>query len=501
MSSLFFHHIVCATILLSLLFSLQEVQGTAVSGRIRAVRTSDGVTLGYVTRLNSVYYRLQTNINSAMRFSFDASLPRFSLETSPTSSGYVANRPYWGPGCSNSADFRVDQDSSCYIRPIVYTTPSSPAAFSDFKFVQSSIWALGTDNQLTLEWINTNGQPFGTNIIHINDATFLQLTGDWAARQAEAARVGTNVKQILLYWEQDAADVITASATTAAAYAVTTSAFDSATTSALNSATTTSALHSTTSAAHATTTGAFDSATTTGAFDLATTTSALNSATTTAAAAGTGHVSQDPHFVGLQGERYDVMGEPEKWFSIVSDTDFMINAFYHQNSYYLKGRTIMQQVAIAAGSHRILANLTEVYLYNNKDDAEIIISIGATILLPFNANNKSVSSSSSSSSASIFEIHRVSKVEWEIRTPSYLIVLYHQRLHQEPYWDIDVSLIDKTRTPHGLLGQTAHHAHQDGDHHSTKGKQGKGEIEGSYKDYEVDGPYSTDFIFNKFVEI
>eukprot|EP01113_Clastostelium_recurvatum_P012180 TRINITY_DN16297_c0_g1_i1.p1 TRINITY_DN16297_c0_g1~~TRINITY_DN16297_c0_g1_i1.p1 ORF type:complete len:127 (+),score=23.47 TRINITY_DN16297_c0_g1_i1:234-614(+) len=65
---------------------------------------------------------------------------------------------------------------------------------------------------------------------------------------------------------------------------------------------------------------------------------------------------------------------------------------------------------------------------------------------------------------------------------------------EEPYWDLDVALLDQTRTPHGLLEQTAHHMHPDGDHHRTKSKQRKGgEIEGSYKDYD------TDFIFNKFV--
>eukprot|EP01113_Clastostelium_recurvatum_P037701 TRINITY_DN553_c0_g1_i9.p2 TRINITY_DN553_c0_g1~~TRINITY_DN553_c0_g1_i9.p2 ORF type:complete len:294 (+),score=93.43 TRINITY_DN553_c0_g1_i9:811-1692(+) len=240
----------------------------------------------------------------------------------------------------------------------------------------------------------------------------------------------------------------------------------------------------------------------------------LSSNTRVNVPAGTcsGHVIEDPHFVGLQGERYDVMGEPEKWFNIVSDKDFMMNAFYHQNTNHLRGRTIMQQVAIAVSggggmSHTILANTTDLYIDNN--EAMVVgskISLTSSSVDKYN-NNQTSSSSSSSSSSTLLAVSRISKVQWEIRTSSYVVILHHQHVHDQPYWDMDVSLLDKTRTPHGLLGQTAHHVHNHDDgagddgerRRPLKGKQGQGEIEGTYKDYEVVGPYGVDFIFNKFL--
>jgi len=48
---------------------------------------------------------------------------------------------------------------------------------------------------------------------------------------------------------------------------------------------------------------------------------------------------------------------------------------------------------------------------------------------------------------------------------------------------------------HGLLGQTEHHNHQIA---GVIGQQGEGEIEGTYKDYEVSGPFAENFKFNRY---
>jgi len=50
--------------------------------------------------------------------------------------------------------------------------------------------------------------------------------------------------------------------------------------------------------------------------------------------------------------------------------------------------------------------------------------------------------------------------------------------------------------PHGLLGQTAHHAHAKAP--VSKGGEGEGEIQGTSKDYIVSGPFADDFKFNRY---
>jgi len=64
------------------------------------------------------------------------------------------------------------------------------------------------------------------------------------------------------------------------------------------------------------------------------------------------------------------------------------------------------------------------------------------------------------------------------------------------YFNIKVEDKNITSPLHGLLGQTAHHLHTE--IVDNKDSEGKGEIEGSYKDYIVGGPFENIFKFNLF---
>ncbi len=52
----------------------------------------------------------------------------------------------------------------------------------------------------------------------------------------------------------------------------------------------------------------------------------------------------DPHFVGFEGEKYDVMGENLKWFNLLTDKDTQANAFFEEVC--LNPWTMMGEIAI-----------------------------------------------------------------------------------------------------------------------------------------------------------
>jgi len=62
------------------------------------------------------------------------------------------------------------------------------------------------------------------------------------------------------------------------------------------------------------------------------------------------------------------------------------------------------------------------------------------------------------------------------------------------YFNIKVGDKNITSPTHSLLGQTAHHSHTT--LVDNKDKEGKGEIEGNYKDYTVGGPFENVFKHN-----
>jgi len=56
----------------------------------------------------------------------------------------------------------------------------------------------------------------------------------------------------------------------------------------------------------------------------------------------------------------------------------------------------------------------------------------------------------------------------------------------------------KSAIAHGLIGQTLHHNHSTDPAVTRISPEGVGEIQGTYFDYEVTGPWGTDFRFNLY---
>eukprot|EP01113_Clastostelium_recurvatum_P048508 TRINITY_DN8854_c0_g1_i1.p2 TRINITY_DN8854_c0_g1~~TRINITY_DN8854_c0_g1_i1.p2 ORF type:complete len:144 (-),score=35.29 TRINITY_DN8854_c0_g1_i1:34-465(-) len=97
----------------------------------------------------------------------------------------------------------------------------------------------------------------------------------------------------------------------------------------------------------------------------------------------------------------------------------------------------------------------------------------------------------------------VSKNDVEISTPHYTFIIERKQTHnKEPFLNLFPAVKDASRTPHGVLGQTLHHHHLDKNnkviHVHNGNKEGKGEIEGTYTDYEVSSAFAIDSKFNRY---
>jgi len=191
-------------------------------------------------------------------------------------------------------------------------------------------------------------------------------------------------------------------------------------------------------------------------------------------------VCGDPHFVGLHGEKYNVMGEPNKYFNILTDTDIQVNALYIDPcETKIKNATVLGLVGIKTASFQVgISSAHEVFVDGVKLDPISFptnVSAGDATLYVYN-------------NAEVTFINK----EYEVAVQ----VVNHLKTCVYSYLDISISIFDKTRKPHGLLGQTSSHTHAI----SSKigGNNGEGEIEGSYRDYEVSGLFADDFKFNKY---
>ncbi|MBI3591571.1 MAG: hypothetical protein HY094_09385 [Candidatus Melainabacteria bacterium] len=188
------------------------------------------------------------------------------------------------------------------------------------------------------------------------------------------------------------------------------------------------------------------------------------------AAAGGGG---DPHFIGFvnAGKQvtYDVQGDPNKIYNILSDKDLQFNARFLP--FFKKGANIMGEFGIKIGSSTIDIK---------RDDS------------PPRVNNKPMK---------LDEIIRLEdgSVSWYgknllIKTKEYSISISREQLSTYPFTrhlDFTVSVnkcgvLQDGVAPHGLLGQTA------------SGCQGKNTIQGNYKDYEVSDLFGDDFKYNRY---
>lgn len=206
----------------------------------------------------------------------------------------------------------------------------------------------------------------------------------------------------------------------------------------------------------------------------------------------------DPHFQGFEGESYDFMGEPNRYYNLLTDHEVQINAYFaywpetgDDNSTYTK------QIGILVRDHRIQITpdgltidacemLKNRRVYRVDDDA--ITSIerldqlneqfpeGAMTPMGFPRCN-------------LIRGYRVTTA-----CGYDCVVIVSQDDTNPPYLNLSISLKHRL-WPHGVIGQTADH---DGIARKGKGRNGEGIIEGTYEDYEISSLWASDFKFNQY---
>jgi len=207
-----------------------------------------------------------------------------------------------------------------------------------------------------------------------------------------------------------------------------------------------------------------------------------------------GSISGDPHFVGFGGEKYNILGENMKWFNLISAADFQMNALFQSACEGKKDITAMSSLTINMHGTKLLLNVSGASI----DESPIAVRPRPH---PYLAGEKGIYGTIVHPWENYFE---VSTGEFSLIIERQLINhaeqkpgwLYYGEKCLDAYFNIRVRDQNISLPLHGLLGQTAHHSHSQ--MVDDKDKEGKGEIEGSYKDYIVSGPFANDFKFNMY---
>jgi len=205
-----------------------------------------------------------------------------------------------------------------------------------------------------------------------------------------------------------------------------------------------------------------------------------------------GSVSGDPHFTGLHGEKYDVTGKPNTWFNIISSPSFQYNAYFEAACADKPWMTAISAIALKINTHTVFINTTGSALVDGK-------------IIPIAPWNQATSFGADGSLAHPWENF------FHIETPVVSLTFERHMIDptiQKPgmvyygqdclvgYFNTAFKDVNTSVPMHGLLGQTSHHNHKSPV--VTIGKEGEGEIEGTFKDYIVSGPFASDFKYNLF---
>lgn len=221
---------------------------------------------------------------------------------------------------------------------------------------------------------------------------------------------------------------------------------------------------------------------------------------------GTG--TGDPHFVGMLGQKYDVMGEPNKCYNIVSCKNFQFNVYFMEMP--LEGgeeNTWMMKCGIKVGDERVGVkkvffsskyvkfNGTEIpdskKLFYKKFPSGIINQDGTDVEAyviyksGFAAHHRVLEVCSGAISIKVWWQH------WYY--PNFVFPTITLSLDIKP-----IGLLADGVMPHGLLGQTANEKHSKNFSGVGESKQGEGVIDGHYSDYEVSDLFADDFKYNRF---
>jgi len=194
-----------------------------------------------------------------------------------------------------------------------------------------------------------------------------------------------------------------------------------------------------------------------------------------------GNYHGDPHLVGFDGEKYDVMGQAGKTYNMLSDKDLQYNTTFEQ--WGTDGATVIGKTGIQVGRDQIYFDRSG----NSPTVNGQALKAGDTVPLENGGSAK-----------------------WDggkltVDTGEYTIDLQVKEPNNPkgPYIDSHVSInkggpLSDFVAPHGLLGQTADGVKGEKSTGKDQGKQGGTVIDGTVDDYEVSDLWSHDSKFNRF---
>ena len=204
----------------------------------------------------------------------------------------------------------------------------------------------------------------------------------------------------------------------------------------------------------------------------------------------------DPHFHGFDGESFDFMGEPNRYYNLLTDAEVQVNAlFVHWPTGGADNFTATEQIGILVKNHRLQISPTGLTIDGlDVPEAQTTHSVGAgasASVEKFDQLDDRCSSGMRNDPrcANFIRGYRV-----KTRCGYEFVITVSTDNVNPPFLNL-ASKMNRRLWPHGIIGQTADH---DGMARHGCGQNGEGIIEGRYPDYEVSSLWGTDFKFNKY---
>lgn len=211
----------------------------------------------------------------------------------------------------------------------------------------------------------------------------------------------------------------------------------------------------------------------------------------------------DPHLYGFEGERFELHGEQNKYYNLLSDTYVQINAFFSSwNNDAVS--TIVKKIGIKVGTpknfnYMVMENDGLITYNGERLDKKVIFNLNYQGYLGV-VSPKTTFEGFDPKIPDIQYAGTFQNILLQVRLPAYEFQVIKA---SEPLSDGSTGnflnfmghIMNTDVRPHGIIGQTADF---DGKARVATGNQGEGIIEGVYSDYEVSGLMSDDFKFNKF---
>jgi len=190
------------------------------------------------------------------------------------------------------------------------------------------------------------------------------------------------------------------------------------------------------------------------------------------AAGESGRVWGDPHFEGGDGGKFDVQGEPEKTYNLLTDTGMVINAKFVQHG---KNKTVVGETGLKLSGPQGMTQIS----FQARPQARL--TVNGTELKPGQSF-----ATADGGRAALSKDGKTLKVQ---TAEGYVIEIIANKTGAQGEMEIKVrtpaqGVNQEGRLPAGLLGQSF-----DGDKiaRNSEDLQGKGAIQGNYQDYEVVG--------------